>query len=210
MVKTLLLFLGLSYALVPAAGQPNDGIGYSNAYFGIEIHFPKKVGYTAYTSRSLKLDTSQPLHPLSYLPPDSTIQLITAKHFSLTMLKKELRLHDTTYLPTADFGHQTYEAARKNTTLGKYSNGTFTDFKGNKAFSFDVEKRLITYGLEVDVNTGEPFMTKKGMEQLTTNTGLGSGTHQVIYFSHQGRFFRILYRKNSKVAQQILQNLTLM
>jgi hypothetical protein len=210
MIKTLLLFVGLSCALLPAVKQQNTGIRYVNAFFGIEINFPKKVGYTAYTSENIKFDAAQPWQLLGYSPPDSSIQLITAKHFSLTLLKNELRLHDGTYLHTADFGYQTYEAARQNARLGKYSNGTYIDFKGNKAFSFDVKERLVTYGLEVDAKTGEPFLTEKGMEQWTSNTGLGNGTFQVIYFSHQGKFFRILYRKDSKTAQQIIQNLVLL
>ncbi len=209
MKKTLLLFIALIFALIPSVFSQNHGIQYVNAFFGIEINFPKKAGYTVYTSESLKYDTAQPFNLQGILPPDSSIQLITAKHFSLTMLKKELRLHDGTYLPTADYGYQNYEAARQNATSGRYSNGAYIDFKGKKAFSFDVEKRLATYGMEVSLKTGEPFLTKKRMEQWTSNAGLGNGTYQVIYFSHQGRFFKILYRKDSKVAQQIIQNLTL-
>lgn len=210
MIKGVVLVVGLWCSLVLAVTQGNKGQKYVNTFFGIEIKFPEKVGFKTYTSENLKYDVSQTWKAAGSALPDSTVQMLTSKHLRLTMLKKELRMHDSTYLDTAEFGYITYKAAREKAKLGKYSNGEYIDFKGNKAFSFEVEERLVTYGLEVNVNNGEPFLTKKGFEQWTSSEGLEKGKYNVIYFSHRGKYFELMFLKDSKVAQQIIDNLTLL
>ena len=201
---------GLWCSLVLAATQGNKGQTYVNTFFGFEIKFPEKVGFKIYTSENLKYDASHMWKAAGTAIPDSTVQMLISKHLGLTMLKKELRLHDSTYLDTAEFGYHTYRAARENAKLGKYSNGKYIDFKENKAFSFEVEERLVTYGLEVNVKNGEPFLTKKGFEQWTSSEGLVKGKYNVIYFSHRGKYFKLMFLKDSMVAQQIIDNLTLL
>lgn len=210
MIKGFVLIVSLCCSLVSAVTQDNKGQNYVNTFFGFEIKFPEKVGYKTYTSENLKYDTSHMLKAAGAVIPDSSVQMLISKHLRLTMLKKELRMHDSTYLNTAEFGYLTYRTASANPKVGIHSKGEYIDFKGKKAFRFDVEKRLDTYGLEVNVNTGEPFLTKKGVEQLTSSEGLGKGKYSVIYFSHKGKYFELMFYKDSKIAQQIIDNLTLL
>lgn len=203
----ILIIAGLWFSFVPALMQGNKGQRYVNTFFRFEIKFPEKVGYQIYSSENLKYDTSFKTKATGTTTPDSTVQMLVSKHLRLTMLKKELRMHDSKYLDTAEFGYLTYRAARENPKSGIHSNGEYIDFKGKRAFRFDVEERLDTYGLEININNGEPLLAKKGFAQMTSSEGLEKGKFSVIYFSHRGKYFKLMFLKDSKFAKQLIDNL---